>query len=88
MNGGQILTRFSETPNGPTNMTPLQLSWQEQIKVNTAIAHHTNEELALGFLRYEALRKVSPRQFSEFHGRNLAGENFDDMITRLAFQKS
>jgi len=65
-----------------------ELSWPEQIKVNTAIAHHTNEELALGFLRYEALRKVSPRQFSEFHGRNLAGENFDDMITRLAFQKT
>lgn len=87
MNGGQIQTRSSETPNGPTDMTPLEISWREQIQINTVINHHTNEELALGFLRYEALRKVSPRQFCELHARNLAGENFDDMITRLAFQK-
>ena len=63
-----------------------ELSFQEQIKINDAIANRTNEELALGYLRYEALRKVSPRQFSELHARNLAGENFDDMVTRLAFQ--
>jgi len=64
------------------------LSLQEQIKVNAVIADYTNEELALGFLRYEALRKVSPLRFYELHTRNLAGENFDNMVTRLAFQKS
>lgn len=56
------------------------------VKVNVAIAHHTHRELALGFLRYEALRKLHPRQFSELHARNLAGENFDDMVTKLVFQ--
>jgi hypothetical protein len=34
------------------------------------------------------LRKVSPLRFYELHTRNLAGENFDNMVTRLAFQKS
>ena len=40
-------------------------------------------DLALGWLRYEALRKVSPRVFGELHRRNLAGENFDAMVTGL-----
>lgn len=39
--------------------------------------------LAAGYLRYEALRKLKPLQFEELHRRNLAGENFDDMVTEL-----
>lgn len=40
-------------------------------------------ELAVGFLRYEALRKLNPRQYSEICARNLKGENFDTMIDDL-----
>jgi len=46
-----------------------------------AIAEHDVKELALGFLRYETLRRMNPNQFKELHQRNLAGERFDDMVT-------
>jgi len=39
----------------------------------------TPEELALGWMRYEALRRLNPRQFSEIHDRNIRGEWFDDL---------
>lgn len=45
------------------------------------IAKHDVEELAIGFLRYETLRRLSPRQFAELHKRNLNGEPFDNMVT-------
>jgi hypothetical protein len=38
-------------------------------------------ELALGYLRYEALRKLSPREFVAINRRNLEGERFDDIVT-------
>jgi len=49
--------------------------------VELCVKNHTPEELALGWMRYETLRKLSPRAFSEINRRNLAGERFDDMIT-------
>jgi len=49
--------------------------------VSLTIANHTPEELALGFLSYETLRRLSPRMFSELNRINLAGEHFDDMVT-------
>lgn len=42
-----------------------------------------DDDLTLGFLRYEELRKLNVRQFSELIERNLAGENFDEMIDEL-----
>lgn len=39
--------------------------------------------LKVGFDRYEALRKLNTRQFSELYARNLAGERFDDMVDAL-----
>ncbi len=41
-------------------------------------------ELAAGYLQYKALCKLQPLQFEELCRRNLAGENFDDMVTELA----
>lgn len=41
------------------------------------------EELALGWLRYEELRKLSVRQFKELNARNLKGEFFDSMVDEL-----
>ena len=49
--------------------------------VSMCIANHTPEELALGWIRYEAVRKMNPCHFLEIHNRNLAGEFFDDIIT-------
>lgn len=49
--------------------------------VRLCVANHTPEELALGWLRYEALRRVSPRIFAAITRRNLGGECFDDIVT-------
>ena len=60
---------------------------QPEISIESAVASatqsHTATELAVGYLRYEALRKLSPRQYAELRQRNLAGENFDDMVTAM-----
>jgi len=49
--------------------------------IEETIAERTPAELALGWLRYETLRRLSPRKFTELNNRNLSGENFDEMIT-------
>lgn len=45
--------------------------------------YYSEIELRQGFLRYEALRKLTPRQFADLHKRNMAGERFDDMVDEL-----
>lgn len=48
--------------------------------VRITAANHTPEELALGYLRYETLRRLSPRAFGELHRRNLEGRFFDGLV--------
>lgn len=51
------------------------------------VSQHIRErvpgELALGFARYESLRKLNPRKYRELHDRNMKGENFDGMVDAL-----
>ena len=49
--------------------------------VSLAVANHSPEELALGWLRYETVRTMSPRLFAKIVHRNLGGEWFDDIVT-------
>lgn len=52
--------------------------------VARAMTERDPRELALGYLRYEALRKLGPSKYSELHRRNIeTGHRFDDMIDRL-----
>jgi hypothetical protein len=57
-------------------------AWQESMGrlVRLLVANHTPEELALGYLRYEAVRKMSPRTFGELHKLNLSGKFFDSLV--------
>lgn len=48
--------------------------------VRLLVASHTPEELALGYLRYEAVRRMSPRTFGELHKLNLSGKFFDSLV--------
>jgi hypothetical protein len=41
-------------------------------------------DLLVAVIRYNALRRIGPTKFAELHKRNLAGENFDTMVTQLA----
>lgn len=48
--------------------------------IEETLAEITPAELALGWLRYETLRRFSPHKYTELNNRNLTGENFDEMI--------
>jgi hypothetical protein len=49
--------------------------------IEKTMAARTPEELALGWLRYETLRKCSTADYQCLVSRNLYGENFDEMVT-------
>ena len=55
-------------------------------KVMLASFERNGDELALGWLRYEALRKLSARRYAELCDRNLKGERFDDMVDKLVLE--
>jgi hypothetical protein len=63
-------------------MTTEQLVWFNY-KLSDAKRGFSSEELAIGWLRYEALRKLTPQKYTELHRRNMAGERFDDMVDEL-----
>ena len=52
----------------------------EQLIAET-IVERTPEQLALGWLRYEELRRFSVAAYQCLTARNLDGENFDEMVT-------
>jgi hypothetical protein len=49
--------------------------------ITDTIAERTPEQLALGWLRYEELRRFSVAAYQCLVARNLDGENFDEMVT-------
>jgi hypothetical protein len=49
-----------------------------------AEAYYNTAELQRGFDRYEKLRSLNPRQFSELHKANLLGQRFDDLVDALS----
>ena len=49
-------------------------------------AYKYKEEIILGYLRYESLRKLSPMEYTALYQRNLHGENFDEMVTKIVIE--
>ena len=42
------------------------------------------DELLVAARRYETVRKLNPRQFSELYERNItSGQSFDDLVDRI-----
>ena len=39
-------------------------------------------------VRYDAIRRLTPRQFKELCIRNLNGENFDGMVEQMAVDRA
>lgn len=66
-----------DTPPPAQPQTPLQR------KICETLNERGQGEMALGYLRYEALRILHPQQFKEIYRRNIAGEHFDTMIDTL-----
>ena len=49
--------------------------------ISGLVSSKTPEELALGFLRYETVRRMLPQTFGELHKRNISGKGlFDDLV--------
>ena len=55
-----------------------------QEKIDDAVAYKSPEELALGYVRYEALRRVLPSKYKEMHELCIRGHWFDDQVDALA----
>jgi hypothetical protein len=54
-----------------------------EILVAQAMTERDPRELAIGYLRYEALRKLGPASYAELCRRNYYGTNFDVMVDEL-----
>ena len=54
-----------------------------QYKLSDAKLANSVDELAIGWMRYKALRALTPVQYTCLHERNLSGERFDDMVDEL-----
>ena len=52
-------------------------------KLLNVLATNTAPELAIGWLRYEAVRKLNMVEYGALLVRNLDGENFDVMVDKL-----
>ncbi len=51
--------------------------------VRESIKSRVEGELALGFLRYEALRQLSPQEYAALHQRQLGPNEFDEAVDEL-----
>jgi len=81
LRSAKYISYHLHSPHLGGRFTSLNMKLDMLIK-NTIGCNH-QETLALGYMRYEVIRKLSPRHFTELHQRNLKGENFDDMVTEL-----
>jgi hypothetical protein len=63
------------------NFNQHEMKTLEQLIAET-IAERTPEQLAIGWLRYEELRRFSVAAYQCLVSRNLEGENFDEMVTK------
>jgi hypothetical protein len=57
-------------------------------EVEDALALEAKYRLAVGYLRYEALRQLNPTQFAELYSRYLAGAQFDNMVDELVVKNA
>lgn len=54
------------------------------ISIEGALQINNPRELAIGYMRYETLRKLNTRRFAYLNKLNLEGRNFDDMVDEIA----
>lgn len=55
-----------------------------ELSIEGALQRNNPRELAIGYMRYETLRKLKQRQFAYLNKLNLEGRNFDDMVDEIA----
>jgi len=45
-----------------------------------AVEKHSIKELAIGFVRYEAARRMNPQAFNDIYAASLSGKPFDELV--------
>ena len=55
-----------------------------ELSIEGALQRNNTRELAIGYMRYETLRKLNTRRFAYLNKLNLEGLNFDDMVDEIA----
>jgi len=50
------------------------------------IDEYNKRAYILGYLRYEALRKLTPQGFYKLWEKNIKGKNFDEMVNELVIK--
>jgi hypothetical protein len=55
-----------------------------ELFIEDALQRNNPSELAIGYMRYETLRKLNNRQFAYLNKLNLDGRNFDCMVDEIA----
>ena len=58
--------------------------FQIELFIEDALQRNNPSELAIGYMRYETLRKLNTRRFAYLNKLNLEGRNFDDMVDEIA----
>jgi len=65
-------------------MTPVEIVNRLRPDVLMAQMHEGGYQCALGFIRYEVIRKLDPRQFADLYKENLETKvPFDTLVDRL-----
>lgn len=52
-------------------------------RIDQVVMNNSASDLAIGFLRYEAIRKLRPNLFRDAHNRTITDERFDFMVDML-----
>lgn len=73
---------FTKAPP-PSNLTGELHARIRSLQAQLAEYQGRTEYMRVGYARYEHVRKMTARQFSDLYGKNLAGvASFDDLIDR------
>lgn len=69
-------------------MTPVETTNRIHTKILKAVDQQGGYQSALGWLRYETVRKMRPDQFVQLHRESLQSNTpFDTLIDRLILQQ-
>ena len=69
-----------------TNMCEVEQRQKIDRLVVRAMEDNSDSELALGFVRYERLRKMNPMQFAKLHAENIKGRPFDFLVDEAVLE--
>lgn len=77
-----LAPKFKEQPTATHLLAAVEIA-EKLFRENNQLEMECRQH-RLNFARYEALRKLTPRQYHDLQERNMNGENFDEMVDDIA----